>query len=64
MTYGPYVWKTYKQADVDRKNFGAGLLELYQSRIPPSEQKKEWFLGLFSVNRYEWVIAEVFLTFF
>ncbi|KAJ1962405.1 medium-chain fatty acid-CoA ligase faa2 [Dispira parvispora] len=47
---GEYVWETYNQVYERSKNFGAGLCHLGMNA------KKT--LGLYSVNRPEWTIAE------
>ena len=54
--FGEYKWVTYSQANQDRIHFGAGLAKLYEKEVV--DKQDCWFLGLFSVNRYEWVIAE------
>ena len=56
VVYGDYQWVTYNQANQDRLHFGAGLVHLHQKHV--ADKQSLWFLGLFSVNRYEWVIAE------
>lgn len=47
---GKYVWKSYRQTYEAIKNFGSGLLKL--------GIKSKQNVGLYSINRSEWVIAE------
>jgi long-chain acyl-CoA synthetase len=44
-----YVWSTYKEVEKRMEKFGSGLLEL----SPKSKN-----IGLYSINRPEWLIAE------
>jgi long-chain acyl-CoA synthetase len=41
----------------DRVDFGAGLMNVYDLYI--SKKTPTWFLGIFSVNRYEWVVSDL-----
>ncbi|KAJ3332592.1 hypothetical protein HDU91_003077 [Kappamyces sp. JEL0680] len=54
--WSDYQWKTYKQVNEDRLAFGAGLMSVYDKHV--AEKTSNWFLGIFSVNRYEWVISD------
>lgn len=47
---GPYQWITYQQAYLRIKNLGSGLAQ-YGARFGSN-------IGLFAINRPEWVIAE------
>ncbi|KAJ3335648.1 Long chain acyl-CoA synthetase 7 peroxisomal, partial [Kappamyces sp. JEL0680] len=47
---GPYVWQTYKQVYARIKNLGSALINRGYN---PEEN-----IGLFSINRPEWVIGE------
>ncbi|KAJ1555032.1 Long chain acyl-CoA synthetase 7 peroxisomal, partial [Nowakowskiella sp. JEL0078] len=47
---GPYVWESYNEVLVNVKNFGYYLHNL--------GLKRQQNIGLFSVNRSEWVVAE------
>lgn len=55
---GSYQWMTYQQVNQRLTDFGSGLLGLYGERIQPGSQQTHWHLGLYSINRPEWVIAE------
>ncbi|CAG9320239.1 unnamed protein product [Blepharisma stoltei] len=53
-----YEWKTYQEAHELAKNFGSGLVNL---NLSPKEKHGKYnlsFLGLYSKNREEWVIAD------
>jgi hypothetical protein len=39
------MFKTYRQVDLDRLHFGAGLVHL--------NSNKEWFLGILSVSGFD-----------
>lgn len=47
---GPYKWITYEQAWTRSKNFGSGLTNL---GVKPKD-----FVGIYSINRVEWVVSE------
>ncbi|KAI8893727.1 hypothetical protein BC833DRAFT_635697 [Globomyces pollinis-pini] len=55
--WGEYVWKSYEEADEDRQHFGFGLMQLYDQHVTNKVDK--WFMGIMSVNRYEWIIADL-----
>jgi len=48
---GPYVWETYTEVKTRLANLGSGLVKLGLEPYKP--------LGLFSINRPEWVIGEL-----
>ncbi|EGF83371.1 hypothetical protein BATDEDRAFT_84918 [Batrachochytrium dendrobatidis JAM81] len=48
--FGPYSWQTYNQVLQRVKNLGAGLVK--------RGMKEGDNIGLFSINRAEWIIAE------
>lgn len=37
----------------------AGLVHVYEKYVNPDFTLNEWFIGIFSVNRYEWVVADL-----
>lgn len=41
----------------DRLLFGAGMMHLYDKHV--QEKQKSWCLGIFSINRYEWMVADL-----
>lgn len=47
---GPYKWLTYSQVDKRMRNLGSGFIDL---GLKPKD-----FVGLYSINRPEWVITE------
>ncbi|KAI9340406.1 hypothetical protein DFJ73DRAFT_662061 [Zopfochytrium polystomum] len=47
---GPYVWQTYNEVFKRVKNIGCGMAKL---GLAPNSN-----IGLFSINRAEWIIAE------
>ncbi|KAI9144437.1 hypothetical protein BKA69DRAFT_1112327 [Paraphysoderma sedebokerense] len=58
-----YQWQTYGQVAERSTDFGSGLLSLYDRHILSDSSsatvpKEKWHLGLFSINRPEWAIAE------
>lgn len=50
--YKPYQWLNYNEALLRAKNFGSGLVALGLNPSP------ETFLGLYSTNCPEWILAE------
>jgi long-chain acyl-CoA synthetase len=57
LVWSDYQYKTYKQVDHDRIKFGSGLMNLYDQFV--AQKQDLWFLGIFSINRYEWLVAEL-----
>ncbi|KAI8903489.1 hypothetical protein EDD86DRAFT_242914 [Gorgonomyces haynaldii] len=53
--WSQYEFKTYAQLEQDRKHFGAGVYQI-QQRLSGLE---EWYLGIFSINRYEWLVSDL-----
>jgi long-chain acyl-CoA synthetase len=49
-----YVWESYNEVAVRRKNLGAGLVEIHE-RIGCTDDK--YAVGLWSQNRADWQIA-------
>lgn len=49
-TAGAYEWQTYRQVEQRATDFGSGLLQM---GLKPGD-----FVGLYSLNRAEWVVAE------
>lgn len=58
-SFGPYQWKTFKQISELTNDFANGIEKL---KLCPTIQTKEngnlKFLGIYSKNREEWVIAD------
>ncbi|KAJ3411439.1 hypothetical protein HDV05_002174 [Chytridiales sp. JEL 0842] len=54
---GDYVWQSYKQVAERRINFGCGLMKVYNDVVKETEPK--WKLGIYAVNRPEWIIADL-----
>ena len=46
------------QLSHDRKNFGCGLMKLYSS-VSKTASDEKWYLGIFSINRYEWIVSDL-----
>lgn len=53
---GAYQFQTYRQVNERLTNFGAGLLQLGGTVL--KQGGVGWNVGLYSINRPEWVIAE------
>ncbi|KAI8901832.1 hypothetical protein BC833DRAFT_521720 [Globomyces pollinis-pini] len=56
VVWGEYVWKSYEEVDEDRSDFGCGLMEVYDKHV---SIKGKWFLGIMSINRYEWLVTDL-----
>jgi long-chain acyl-CoA synthetase len=56
-TWSGYQWKSYNDVHKDRVLFGAGLMTVYDLYI--QNKTPSWYLGIYSVNRYEWVVADL-----
>ncbi|KAI8900615.1 hypothetical protein BC833DRAFT_513482, partial [Globomyces pollinis-pini] len=57
VVWSDYQWKTYGQFNEDRLNFGAGLINLYNKYV--TEKAAQWFIGIFALNRYEWIVSDL-----
>ncbi|KAJ3255906.1 Long chain acyl-CoA synthetase 7 peroxisomal [Boothiomyces macroporosus] len=57
VTWSEYQFKTYKQIDEERTHFGSGLVHLYDQYVV--DKAPQWFLGVFSVNREEWMVSDL-----
>lgn len=55
-TWGPYIWETYGQVQERRKNFGVGIVQLYQKAGVTGKQHG---VGLWCQNRPEWQIVDL-----
>jgi long-chain acyl-CoA synthetase len=53
-----YIWESYATVSKRRLEFGRGLDHLYTKALNRSPADK-WHLGIFSINRPEWVIADL-----
>ncbi|KAJ3207226.1 Long chain acyl-CoA synthetase 7 peroxisomal [Entophlyctis luteolus] len=49
---GPYIWQTYREVKKRIENLGAGILTTFK------ELSEHPHVGIYSVNRAEWVIIE------
>ncbi|KNE70505.1 hypothetical protein AMAG_14629 [Allomyces macrogynus ATCC 38327] len=64
--WAPYTWQTYGQVADRMTNLGSGLLRVYDEYVvQPARAKGEpvarldkWHVGLYSINRPEWLLAE------
>jgi long-chain acyl-CoA synthetase len=57
IVWSDYQFKTFKQFHQDRTQFGAGVMHLYKKIV--ANPLDHWFMGIFSINRYEWVCSEM-----
>ncbi|KAI8923233.1 hypothetical protein BC831DRAFT_472173 [Entophlyctis helioformis] len=58
VTWTPFVFSTYADLLKSRTDFGCGLQEIYNNVIKGDPAEK-WHLALFSINRAEWIIADL-----
>ncbi|KAI8323929.1 acetyl-CoA synthetase-like protein [Martensiomyces pterosporus] len=60
-TYGHYKWKTTDDAAHIIEEFGSGLVHVYEkyTSAEPASGLKQQPLGIYSVNRAEWLLAEL-----
>ncbi|KAG0947395.1 hypothetical protein G6F57_001943 [Rhizopus arrhizus] len=58
---GPYVWLTYRKVNHRLTNFGSGLLN-YLNHTMNDTRTRQIPIGIWSVNRPEWTIAELALS--
>ncbi|KAJ3173865.1 hypothetical protein HK101_011019 [Irineochytrium annulatum] len=52
-----YVWQTYNQVSERRINFGCGLMQVHREVFGAEGDK--FNVGIYAVNRPEWVIADL-----
>ncbi|KAJ3022962.1 Long chain acyl-CoA synthetase 7 peroxisomal [Thoreauomyces humboldtii] len=57
LQWGGYVWQDYQTVARRRLNFGAGLQYIFEDVLGGQVDQK-YNLGLYSVNRPEWLIAD------
>eukprot|EP00158_Paraphelidium_tribonemae_P005876 Partr_v1_DN27569_c0_g1_i4_m30386 putative Acyl-CoA synthetase long-chain family member len=53
-----FQWITYSEVNVRLTNFGSGLLGLHARVCGKANFATHWHLGIYSINRPEWIIAE------
>ncbi|KAI8991514.1 hypothetical protein BDF20DRAFT_845057 [Mycotypha africana] len=58
---GPYVWQTYRQVNHRLTNFGSGLLNYLNHQLGDTRTER-LPIGIWSVNRAEWTIADLACT--
>ncbi|KAJ3317965.1 hypothetical protein HDU76_000995 [Blyttiomyces sp. JEL0837] len=57
-----YVWQTYKQVHERTRKFASGLLKAYDDFVVGAGGQGDasgWHLGIYAVNRPEWVISDL-----
>ncbi|KAF9084902.1 Long-chain-fatty-acid--CoA ligase 5 [Mortierella sp. AD031] len=65
-TFGFCQWQTYRQVRDRVTRFGSGMVHLHQQVFGPADANADaevaaqgWCVGLWSINRAEWIIASV-----
>ncbi|EIE89627.1 hypothetical protein G6F47_004463 [Rhizopus delemar] len=58
---GPYVWLTYRKVNHRLTNFGSGILN-YLNHTMNDTRTRQIPIGIWSVNRPEWTIADLALS--
>ncbi|KAF9106968.1 Long-chain-fatty-acid--CoA ligase 5 [Mortierella sp. GBA35] len=65
-TFGLCQWQTYRQVRDRVTRFGSGMVHLHQQVCGPADANADaevaaqgWCVGLWSINRAEWIIASV-----
>ncbi|ORZ33858.1 long-chain-fatty-acid-CoA ligase [Catenaria anguillulae PL171] len=68
-TWAPYTWQTYGQVATRATHFGSGLMRIMDDIVVPAvgmpktaapgSRRAFHHLGLYSVNRPEWLIADI-----
>ncbi|KAJ3273995.1 hypothetical protein HDV01_003665 [Terramyces sp. JEL0728] len=56
--FGPYEWQSYNQIYTRVKNLGYTIIVNYSSALVERGFKKDTKIGIFSINRIEWVLFE------
>lgn len=54
--WSAYQFKSYRQLAEDRRYFGSALKSIHRDLVKNDDP---WFLGIFAINRYEWVVADM-----
>ncbi|KAJ2850823.1 medium-chain fatty acid-CoA ligase faa2, partial [Coemansia erecta] len=57
-TYGEYEWISTQECIASIENFGSGLDLIYQKYVPNESGSAQQALGIYSINRPEWPLAE------
>ncbi|KAH6585096.1 hypothetical protein BASA60_000691 [Batrachochytrium salamandrivorans] len=58
VSWGPYVFQTYAEVAKQRDHLAWGIQHIYTNVVHGSPFDK-WHLGIFSINRAEWVITDL-----
>ncbi|KAJ1964440.1 medium-chain fatty acid-CoA ligase faa2 [Dipsacomyces acuminosporus] len=56
--FGKYEWTTANEAAEIVDNFGSGLDHIYEKYAPEVDERGQQALGIYSINRPEWLLSE------
>ncbi|KAF9904001.1 hypothetical protein EC991_003147 [Linnemannia zychae] len=57
--FGAYEWQTYVDVAARTTRFGSGLIHLHQQANGLSEPAQGWSVGIWSINRSKWSMADI-----
>ncbi|KAJ2733607.1 medium-chain fatty acid-CoA ligase faa2 [Coemansia sp. BCRC 34962] len=57
--FGEYEWTSTKEVSKLIGDFGSGLDLVYKKYVPKDKNKEQEALGIYSINRAEWLLAEI-----